>query len=60
MKEKTIRLDEINFHALAGLLLKNLWAIALLCISVVLCYSSVVHLTYVPKYTSTATFMASV
>lgn len=59
MKDKTIRMDEINFHALTGILLKNLWAIALFALSVVLCFSSVAHLTYVPKYTSTATFMVS-
>lgn len=59
MEEKRIRLDEINFHTLAALLLKNLWAIALLCISAVLCFSSISRLTYVPQYTSTATFMVS-
>ena len=59
MKDRTIRLDEINFHALAGVLLKNLWAIALFALSAVLCFSSIAHLTYVPKYTSTATFMVS-
>ncbi len=59
MKEKVIRLDEINFYALAAVLLKNLWAIVLLCISAVLCFSSISQLTYVPRYTSTATFMVS-
>lgn len=59
MEEKRIRLDEINFHALAALLLKHLWAIGLLCISAVLCVSSISRLTYTPQYTSTATFMVS-
>lgn len=59
MKEKVIRMDEINFYALAAVLLKNLWAIVLLCISAVLCFSSISQLTYVPRYTSTATFMVS-
>ena len=59
MKEKTIRLDEINFHALISILLKNLWVIALLSLSAVLCFSSVSRLIYKPQYTSTATFMVS-
>ena len=59
MEEKMIHLDEINLHSLALLLLKNLWVIIVLCISAVLCYTSVCKLTYNPSYTSTATFMVS-
>lgn len=59
MGEKTFRLDEINPHGLATLLLKNLWVILAFCISAVLCYSSVCRLTYTPAYTSSATFMVS-
>lgn len=59
MDEKIIRFDEINFHALVAVLLKNLWAIAMLCISAVLCFYSISHLSYTPQYTSTATFMVS-
>lgn len=56
---RTIRLDEINFHSLIRLLLKNLWVVALLCISAVLCFHSISYLNYTPSYTSTATFMVS-
>ena len=59
MEEKTIRLDEINLHGLVLLLLKNLWVIAAVCLSAILCYSSVCKLTYTPSYTSSATFMVS-
>lgn len=59
MEEKVLRLDEINVHGLLAALLKNLWVVAALCISAVLCYSSVCRLTYIPMYTSTATFMVS-
>lgn len=61
MEEKTrrFRIDEINFHGLIALLLKNLWVIAALCISAILCYTSVQWLTYEPSYTSSATFMVS-
>lgn len=59
MEERIIRLDEINFHSLARVLLKNLWTIVLLCISAVLCFTSVSRLIYSPQYTSTATFMVS-
>ena len=59
MEEKIIRFDEINFHSLARVLLKNLWTILLFCISAVLCFTSVSRLTYSPQYTSTATFMVS-
>ena len=59
MEEKTINLDEINLYSLVLLLLKNLWVIIALCISAVLCYTSVCKLTYSPSYTSSATFMVS-
>lgn len=59
MEEKSIHFDEINLHSLVFLLLKNLWVIIALCISAVLCYTSVCKLTYSPAYTSSATFMVS-
>ena len=59
MDERSIRLDEINLHGLVALLLKNLWVIAALCISAILCYTSVCKLAYTPSYTSSATFMVS-
>ena len=59
MEEKTIHWDEINLHGLVFLLLKNLWVIVVLCISAILCYSSVCKLAYAPSYTSSATFMVS-
>ena len=59
MEEKSIHLDEINFYGLVLLVMKNLWVIAALCISVLLCYCSVCKLAYTPTYTSSATFMVS-
>ena len=59
MEEKSIRLDEINLHGLVILLLKNLWVVVALCISAVLCYTSVCKLAHTPAYTSSATFMVS-
>ena len=59
MEEKSIHFDEINLHGLVLLLVKNLWVIAALCISAILCYTSVCKLAYTPSYTSTATFMVS-
>lgn len=59
MEEKTIRLDEINVYDLVALLVKKLWVVIALCVSAVLCYSSVCRLNYTPAYTSTATFMVS-
>ncbi len=59
MNERSIRLDEINLHGLVALLLKNLWVVVALCISAILCYTSVCKVTYTPTYTSTATFMVS-
>ena len=59
MEEKTINLDEINLYSLVLLLLKNLWVIVALCISAILCFTSVCKLTYSPSYTSSATFMVS-
>ena len=59
MEERSIHLDEINLHSLLSLLFKNLWVIAALCISALLCYTSVARLTYTPSYTSSATLMVS-
>ena len=59
MEERSIHLDEISLHGLASLLLKNLWVIVALCISTLLCYTSVCKLTYKPTYASSATFMVS-
>ena len=59
MEEKSIHFDEISLHGLVLLLLKNLWVIIAVCISAVLCYTSVCKLTHTPTYTSSATFMVS-
>ena len=59
MEERSLQLDEINLHGLVALLLKNLWVVAALCISALLCFVSVSRLTYTPSYTSSATFMVS-
>ena len=59
MNKRKLRWDEINFCSLVAVLLKNLWVIALLCISAVLCFTSISRITYTPRYTSTATFMVS-
>lgn len=59
MYNKTIRLDEINVHSLIHSLLKNLWVIVLVCLSVVMFISSFSKQTYQPEYTSSATFMVS-
>ena len=59
MNDRRIDFSEINLYALVALLLKNLWVCVLVCISAVLCYSSLWRLTYVPEYTSSATFMVS-
>ena len=59
MEEKSIHLDEINIYGLISQLLKNFWIVIVLCISAVLCYTSVCRLAYTPMYTSTATFMVS-
>lgn len=59
MEDNMLRLSEINPHGLVASLLKNLWVILLMCVSAVLCFTSDSRLTYVPSYTSTATFMVS-
>lgn len=59
MEDKAIHFDEINLHGLVTLLLKNLWVIIAICISAILCYTSVCKLAYTPAYTSSATFMVS-
>lgn len=59
MLNKTIRLDEINLHSLLHALLKNVWVIALVTLSVTMFVSSFAKQTYQPEYTSSATFMVS-
>ena len=59
MNEKILYFDEINFHSLLVDILKNLWVIALLCASAVLCFTGWQKYTYTPQYTSSATFMVS-
>ncbi|MBO5869035.1 MAG: AAA family ATPase [Oscillospiraceae bacterium] len=59
MEDRSIHFDEINLHGLISMLLKNLWVVVALCISAVLCFSSLCRLNYTPNYTSTATFMVS-
>lgn len=59
MENKSVFFSEINPHALIALVLKHVWVVVLMCISAVMCFSSVCRLTYVPEYTSTATFMVS-
>lgn len=59
MEDRTLRFDEINPRSLMALLLKNLWVVVALCISALLCYTSVCRLFYTPQFTSTATFMVS-
>ncbi|MBE6982345.1 MAG: hypothetical protein E7437_08510 [Ruminococcaceae bacterium] len=59
MQDKAIQLSEINPHGLVKTFLKNLWIIGALCVSALLCYTSFSRMTYVPEYTSSATFMVS-
>ena len=59
MEENWIGFDEVNPSGLFTLLLKNLWIVAAVCISALLCYTSLSRLVYTPDYTSTATFMVS-
>ena len=59
MEENALRLDEINIHGLIAQLLKHLWVVVAVCISAILCYTSVLRLAYTPRYTSAATFMVS-
>ena len=59
MEERSIRFDEINLHDLVATLLKNLWVVAMFCLSAILCFTAVCRLNYQPVYTSTATFMVS-
>ena len=59
MQDNTIRFNEINLHGLVKTLLKNLWVIAALCISSLLCYTAASRMFYTPAYTSSATFMVS-
>lgn len=59
MEDRMLRLDEINPRSLIILLLKNVWVVVALCISALLCYTSVCRLFYTPQFTSSATFMVS-
>ena len=57
MEERSFRFDEINFHGLITLLIKNLWVVVAFCISALLVYTSTARLNYTPVYTSEAVFM---
>lgn len=59
MEQKTIRFDEINLRGVLKTVLKNLWVVALLCASALLCFNAVSKLTYKPVYTAKATLMVS-
>ncbi len=59
MEQLTVRFDEINLKLMAKAVLKNLWVVALLCASVLLCYNAFAKQTYEPVYTATATLMVS-
>ena len=57
MEERSFRFDEINFHGLITLLIKNLWVVVAFCISALLVYTSSARLNYTPVYNSEAVFM---
>lgn len=59
MEEKSKWFGDFYPHGIFSILLKNLWVIVALCISALMCYTSVYKLTYTPSYTSSATFMVS-
>lgn len=59
MKGTTLRFNEINLRALLKAVLRNLWVIALLCVSILLCYNGFSKLNYKPMYTAKATLMVS-
>ena len=59
MENKKFHLDDINLSGLLALLMKNLWVVVAICASALMCFTAVCRLTYVPTYTSTATFMVS-
>ena len=59
MEQKAIRFDEINLRILVKAVVKNLWVVALLCISVLLCYNGYAKESYEPVYTAKATLMVS-
>ena len=59
MDRKTIHLDELNPHIIVRTVLKNIWVLALLCASVLACYTGYARLTYAPVYTASATLMVS-
>ena len=58
-QDDTFYFDEINFRSVLLDLLRNLWVIVLAVLSVYICISAYEKTVYVPKYTSTATFMVS-
>ena len=58
-QDDTFYFDEINFRSVLLDLLRNLWVIVLTVLSVYICISAYEKTVYVPKYTSTATFMVS-
>ncbi|MBQ3074792.1 MAG: P-loop NTPase [Clostridia bacterium] len=57
MENKLFRFDEISIPSAIRVVLKNLWVILLLCVSVFLIVTSVMKLRYVPRFTSTTTLM---
>ena len=57
MEERSFRFDEINFHGLVNLLIKNIWVVVSFCISALLIYTATARLTYTPVYDSEAVFM---
>ena len=59
MQERNISFDEINLRLVVMSVLRNLWVVALLCASVLLCYTGYAKLTYEPVYTAKATLMVS-
>ena len=59
MQNRVLYFDEINLRALLRLVLRNLWVVALVGISAILCFTAISRLTYTPTYTSSATFMVS-
>lgn len=57
--EFKFRWDELNLHSVFRDLVRNVWVIILAALSAWLCVSSYSTLTYVPRYTSTATVVIS-
>ena len=59
MEKRTIQLDELNLRTLVMAVLKNIWIVALVCVSALLSYNAYAKMTYQPVYTATATMMVS-